>query len=708
MLGATSGSTFTYGGVLSGSSHLQISAGQSGGAGVVTLTNQNTYLGDTWLNTATDGVLRMGASNALPAGTTVRFSQSAGGGSTAGGNGTIDLGGQATSVGALQGGGRGVANTTGAATLTIGKTSGTDTFSGVIGIPSNLTNLAGANNQISLVKTGANTQILTGANTYSGGTTVSGGTLQIGAGGTLGGSSGSLLINGGILDLGNTTQTVGSASITSGTVQNGILNFGSLGIAGNSTVSIGLTGNGNLNITGGTVNLLSAETFSGLTNVNGGVVQLSSNLPGGLTMGAGTLNVTNTSFTVGSMTITGGTSTFAGSVAAGSVNISGNSSTSFAGNVTASGEVSISGGTIQTNGNSISGSTVTQSGGSVTGGGSVTATSAYIFDNSGAASSSASYGGPAAVNLTGGGNTTLSGNNTYTGTTSISNGSTLTAGSNTAISPNSALSFGSGTNTLDLAGNSAFITSLNGGSGNVITSTGGTATIHQGNFDGTIQGGLGVTTTGAVTLGGANTYTGATQVNGGTLAVDGSLANTTVTVADGAKLGGSGTIGGGSASVVIQSGGTYSPGHSPGFQTIQGSLEFLSGSIFEWDLNASTDDPGEGTVNSGTFDHVAVNGSISGLAVFQIVLGTNSFSSPFWDTEKKWTGIFTGSGAPANLAAIFPTFGGAVAADGKVAGQGQFSFNNSGTLTWTAVPELSNILIGGLMGLGMIRRGRRA
>jgi autotransporter-associated beta strand protein len=425
-------------------------------------------------------------------------------------------------------------------------------------------------------------------------------------------------------------------------------------------------------------------------------------------MGAGTLNVTNTSFTVGSMTITGGTSTFAGSVAAGSVNISGNSSTSFAGNVTASGAVSISGGTVQTNGNSISGSTVTQSGGSVTGGGSVTATSAYIFDNSGAASSSASYGGPAAVNLTGGGNTTLSGNNTYTGTTSISNGSTLTAGSNTAVSPNSAISFGGSGNTLDLAGNSAFIISLTGGSGNVITSTGGTASIQQGSFDGTIQGGLGVTTTGAVTLGGANTYTGATQVNGGSLSVSGSLGNSEVTVASGARLGGTGTIGGGAASVVIQSGGTYSPGNSPGAQTIQGSLEFQSGSIFEWDLNASTEDPGEGVVNSGIFDQVTVNGTVSGPAVFQIVLGTNGFSSPFWDTEKKWTDIFSGSGAPANLTAIFPTFGGAVAADGKVAGQGQFSFNNSGTLTWTAVPELSNILIGCLMGLGTMCRGRRA
>lgn len=69
MLGATSGNTLIYGGVLSGSAHLQISAGQSGGAGVVVLNNNNTFTGDTYLNSATNGVTRMGVDNALTSGT---------------------------------------------------------------------------------------------------------------------------------------------------------------------------------------------------------------------------------------------------------------------------------------------------------------------------------------------------------------------------------------------------------------------------------------------------------------------------------------------------------------------------------------------------------------------------------------------------------------------------------------------------------------
>jgi len=186
MLGATSGHSLTYSGVLSGSAHLQISAGQSGGDGIVTLSNVNTFLGDTYTNAATNAVLRIGINNALPSTTNVFMGQSAGGG-TAGTGGSIDLNGFNLSVASVTAGSstRGIGNNTSTlSTLTIGKASGTDTFGGVIGTVAN-TNMTTQSNFIALVKTGASSQILDGTNTYTGPTTISDGTLALGASGSL-------------------------------------------------------------------------------------------------------------------------------------------------------------------------------------------------------------------------------------------------------------------------------------------------------------------------------------------------------------------------------------------------------------------------------------------------------------------------------------------------------------------------------------------
>ena len=248
MLGATDGDSLSYGGVISGSAHLQISAGQNGGAGIITLTNQNTYLGGTWLNTANDGVLRMGVSNALPATTTVHFNQSAGGGSTANANGTLDLNGFGTSVGALDGNGRGIANTGTATVLTIGMESGNHNFEGVIGIPSNTTNLSGANNDISIVKTGNSTQTLAGTNTYTGTTTVQGGTLNV---------DGSITS---AVTVSNAGSKLGGSGAITGNVQ---INDGAVLSPGNSPGL--MTVNGNLDMASGSIFEweLGSETESG-------------------------------------------------------------------------------------------------------------------------------------------------------------------------------------------------------------------------------------------------------------------------------------------------------------------------------------------------------------------------------------------------------------------------------------------------------------
>ena len=69
--------------------------------------------------------------------------------------------------------------------------------------------------------------VLSGFNTYTGGTTINGGTLAVSGLGTLGATSGALALGGGVLDLGGGSQTVDAVSITAAprgnTIQNGML-----------------------------------------------------------------------------------------------------------------------------------------------------------------------------------------------------------------------------------------------------------------------------------------------------------------------------------------------------------------------------------------------------------------------------------------------------------------------------------------------------
>ena len=141
----------------------------------------------------------------------------------------------------------------------------------------------------------------------------------------------------------------------------------------------------------------------------------------------------------------------------------------------------------------------------------------------------------------------LTGTGSYSGPTLIDAG-TLQAGIADAFSASSAYTVGSGA-TLDLADLDQTIGSL-AGSGNV---TFGSATLTTGGdnrstaFDGILsgQGGLTKVGTGTFTLDGDGSgFDGQTAVDAGTLLVGGPLGTGSVSVQDGATLGGSGIIGG--------------------------------------------------------------------------------------------------------------------------------------------------------------------
>jgi fibronectin-binding autotransporter adhesin len=119
----------------------------------------------------------------------------------------------------------------------------------------------------SLVKAGDGTLVLSGANTYSGSTTINGGTLLLGADNTLPTTTGVVLAAGGTLDISNRLQTITNLD-GDGTLD---LGNGSLTVTGTGTFGGTITGAGNLVTAPG-----SDLTVTG-TNNSTGLVEVSSN-----------------------------------------------------------------------------------------------------------------------------------------------------------------------------------------------------------------------------------------------------------------------------------------------------------------------------------------------------------------------------------------------------------------------------------------------
>jgi autotransporter-associated beta strand protein len=133
----------------------------------------------------------------------------------------------------------------------------------------------------SVVKTGAGTLTLTGANTYSGGTTLTQGALAIASDGALGAASAPLTLNGGTL---RTTTSISTTRPLTVALASGIdTTLGTL------TLGTGLAGSGALTKSGsGTLTLAAAGSYSGELTLAQGTLRLGAT--GAL--GSGTLRTT--------------------------------------------------------------------------------------------------------------------------------------------------------------------------------------------------------------------------------------------------------------------------------------------------------------------------------------------------------------------------------------------------------------------------------
>ncbi len=217
------GNTLTSGGNIGGAFGLT-----KAGAGTLTLGGANTYTGATTVNA---GTLQAGAATqAFGVGSAV----------TVAAPGTLDLGGFDETIGSLAGAGT-VTNSGAAKTLTAGNATST-VFSGVI------QDGAGATG---FTKAGAGTLTLSGANTYTGATTVNAGTLKAASGSALGTGAGGVT-NNATLDIGSTALNIGgtytqAAGATLAVVVNGnssgsIITTNAANIAAASNINVTVAG----------------------------------------------------------------------------------------------------------------------------------------------------------------------------------------------------------------------------------------------------------------------------------------------------------------------------------------------------------------------------------------------------------------------------------------------------------------------------------
>ncbi|MES2920845.1 MAG: autotransporter-associated beta strand repeat-containing protein [Verrucomicrobiota bacterium] len=533
-----------------------------------------------------------------------------------------------------------------------GPTSGVEvltlTGAGTITVNADATISARLGGTVGLKKLGAATLTLSGANIYTGLTDVQAGTLALGASNVFADAS-TLKVSGGILSLVANNDTVAGVQLTAGSITgSGTLTSTTAFDLQAGSVSAILGGSVGANkTTAGTVTLSGANTYTGLTDVQ------------------------------------------VGTLALGASNVFADAST-----------LKISGGILSLGANSDTVAGVQLTGGSITGSGTLTSTTAFDLQ---AGSVSAILAGSAGANKTTAGTVTLSGANTYTGLTTVTAG-TLGYGVSDAISTG-AVTVNGGTLALSTFSDTVGAVTLSSGS---ITGSTGVLTGTSYNVTNTgsvsaILAGSAVTLTktgaGTATLSGANTYTGITSINDGTLIVNGnqSSANGAVTVANIAKLFGTGTIGG---ATTIH--GTQSSGASAGAvgnQNFSSSLTYKTGSIFEWDLNANS-------IASG-FDTLSAVGNISVEtgSVFKVVFGTGvDLANAFWstpNTTQTWSmaSIFGKAFSSGSFTSVVST--------ANPTTQGSFTLTGGGTtLTWTAVPEPTSALAGILLGAGLLRRKR--
>jgi fibronectin-binding autotransporter adhesin len=596
------------------------------GVGILALGGSNTYSGTT---TFSAGTLRLDNSSALGGSGNLTFT---GGGLQYSGSNTADY--SARIVGS----------------------------SGAIAIDTNgqsvsFASALAAGNSGGLRKSGAGTLTLAADNAYTGLTTVTGGTLQVGNGGTTGSITGNVTLSNTSGLVFNRSDSLTYAGSISGTGSMTKLGAGTLSLSGNNSINTTTIAGGTLSITGtgalpgtftldgGTlVNATGASSFGkglGAFSVGPGGGALRSDVrvdAGGVISGTSltallTYGPTTTGST-GILLVISGNNTYAAStkVEAGMAVVVDNN------NAFGTGTLELAGASIRTRNNAVR-----------------TLTNALVISGNTLFNSSAATDNDLI----------------FTGSTTLSGGTrTLQVEFNTVA-----------------GGTGAGLMGVIGDAGN----------------------GYGITKTGAgvLTLGGANTYSGATTLNSGTLRLlnQNALQNSTLTLSgtgvvllDAAVSGNAFTFGGLAASstaatlalqnsvatsIALQVGGNNASTTYAGSLTGGGSLEKLgTGSLI---LSGSNTYSGTTTVTAGTLQvGSGTTGSISGNVVNNAALVFGRSNSASYSGDISGSGSVTNSGAGTfTLSGSNSYAGPTTLAGGVLALASANALPSSGTVTFT-------------------------
>ncbi|MEC5129680.1 autotransporter-associated beta strand repeat-containing protein [Verrucomicrobiales bacterium BCK34] len=613
-IGGSSGSSITYTGGVSGAGNTFFVVNTGGGlinftTNPIDLNNGTFYTdqggttaigvsGNSWSSTTlSSGTLRLDVDDALPANTTFRHS-----GLGYGTAGTLDLNGTTQVVSSMYSGsnnGSGLeavitnTNATTAASLTLNQASNTTYFGSLSG-------------DLAIKKDGAGTFTLGGeiANTHTGLTTVSGGVLQLNK------TPGVDAI------AGDGNSATGGVLVENGTV---LRNLAADQIGDDATVTLDF---GDWNLDGNN------ETVLSVKGITAGAAELSELILGGATLSLNRLDWDNSSGTTVHPAITDGTGTLrfvddgtteavfetlhlgntyvnsAIQIDATSLSFRTNTYANvIGGQVSGAGKLIFdptygSGGVTLSNGaNDYSGGTVYASDSGPTGNWDL-----FNINASGAL-------GTGDVTISGGNETTWTSGGSVPSSMIFGNGTTHS--NNFILNGNAVISVGS-TNSATVSGNAASLTGNFDLAGHTLFVRGtGTGTIS-----GNISGAGGITRNdhpGTWILAGTNTYGGATNVNAGELVVNGDNSGATgaVTVASGADLSGTGSLGG---IVTVVTGADLQPGDDG-----VGTLTITSNTIINGDL--------EFDVDGGTTDLLSVAGdgtagddvTLSGTLTFNVI-----------------------------------------------------------------------------------------